>query len=119
MAPEPIAARDLPNLPGLLMGISAILVIIVGAWNRQASGVMLGLMMVASALIALGYIGGLLIKNMLSVLAVSATFGVYLFFNWVDQIVVLGLLDPRTWTIFVASLLSLFAAYRTIVLKRY
>jgi hypothetical protein len=128
MRPRPITLQDLPNLPEVFLGLAGLLMLIVGAWalgqpfGGAAGGtyIVMGLIMGASALISLGFMESPLSKNMFSFLTVSATFGFLLFVIWIGALTMPGGSGLwSTWVILISSLLSLFAAYRAILLRRY
>jgi hypothetical protein len=128
MRPRPITLQDLPNLPEVFLGLAGLLMIIVGASALATpvigafggTYIVMGLIMGASALISLGFMESPLLKNMFSFLTISATFGFLLFIIWIALLTVPGGSSAwTTWVIFVAALLSLFAAYRAILLRRY
>jgi uncharacterized membrane protein len=118
MRPRPITLQDLPNLPEIFLGLAALLVIIAGAAGGNPVIVVMGLIMGLSALISLGFMENPLSKNMFSFLTVSATFGVLLFIMWIEDIVG-ATVGWTPWVILISSLLSIFAAYRAILLRRY
>lgn len=119
MRPRPLSAREIQNIPEIFLGIAALLMIIVGASLHSAFLVFVGLIMGAGAMVSMGFAESPLTKSMFSFLTLSACFGVLLLVRWIERLD-RGLSNQwETWTIFIAALLSLIAAYRAISLHRY
>lgn len=118
MRPKPVTLQDLPNTPEVFLGLAGLLVLIVGAAASELYGVIEGLIMCGSALISLGFVESPLLRRMFSMLTVATVLGLLLFFQWLT---LLRWAADRleTWAIFVSALLSLYAAYREILLKRF
>lgn len=120
MRPRPITTHDLPNLPEVFLGLAGLLVIIIGAVGQSGVTVIMGLIMGFSAMISLGFMESPLLKNMFSFLTISGTFGLLLLITWIQALtspVTAGLWT--TWVLFGSAILSLFAAYRAILLRRF
>lgn len=120
MPPKPITAQDLPNMPEIFLGLAALLLLIVGAATQNIVAIVGALAMGMSALATMGFIESPLLKQMFSFLTVSANSGALLFIAWIRAVATPGAAGLwTTWVIFISAMLSLFAAYRAIVLKRY
>ncbi len=122
MQPKPITAQGIMYQPEVFLLIAGLLALIAGIAGGAATVyiAIMGLFMGGSALISLNFIEvSLPLKNTLSFLTVSATFGAILLINWI-QLFVTNLAGWwGTWVLFVSALLSLFAAFRAVVLKKY
>ncbi|MFN4133655.1 MAG: hypothetical protein ACK4GQ_04735 [Candidatus Hadarchaeales archaeon] len=118
MRPRPITVQDLPNTPEIFLGLSGLLVLVVGASESSVTTVIQGLIMCCSALISLGVIESPLLRGAFSMLTISTVFGVLLFFQWLEAVWrAAGIW--QTWVVFIAALLSLYAAWRGVLLKRF
>jgi len=82
--PQPISARELPNLPETFLGLAALLVIVVGASYQSAFDVVMGLIMGAGALVSLGFAEEPLAKSLFSFLTISGCFGSLLVVRWME-----------------------------------
>ncbi|MEM3402704.1 MAG: hypothetical protein QXT22_04880 [Candidatus Hadarchaeales archaeon] len=118
MRPKPITVQDLPSTPEVFLGLSGLLVLIAGASEGAIPAVIQGLIMCGSALISLGFVESPLLRGMFSMLTVSTVFGVVLFFHWLEEVWSRAHLW-QTWVIFIAALLSLYAAWRGVLLRRF
>ncbi len=122
MQPKPITAQGIMYQPEVFLLIAGLLALIAGVAGAAVNNVIIGLIMLGSAAISLGFVEvSLPLKSMLSFLTVSATFGIVLLLGAIQLLVTngIGLAGWPTLVTLVSSLLSLFAAFRAMVLKKY
>jgi hypothetical protein len=108
---------ELLTQPEGILGIAALLLLVAGSLERQANMIVLALLMGGSAMISLGFVVLPFLKPVLVFPTVSATFGAFLLFRWVDALVVGQAGTPFAWLVFISSLLSLLAAYMVLMRK--
>jgi hypothetical protein len=119
MQPRSRITEEVLDTPEILLGIAALLVFIVGAYGQSAQNVVAGLIMGASAVFSYKHIQYPLLKGIFAFFTISAVLGVLFFVGSIETIGKGGGHIWTTWVMFVASFLSLFAAYRAVVLRRY
>lgn len=120
MQPQPraITTQDIFNIPGLFLGLAALLVLIVGAGSQDVTTIVIALMMGFSAVLSLGFIASPLLQGMFPVLGISTAFGVVLLLAALVP-AARGVSHWTVWVTLIAALISLFAAFRAIVLKKF
>lgn len=119
MQPRSRIAEELLDAPEIFLGIAAMLVLIVGTYGQSAQNLVAGLVMGASAVLSYKNMQYPLLRGVFAFFTISAVLG---FLNFIGAIETIGKPGGNVWTtwvMFVASLLSLFAAYRAAVLRRY
>jgi len=119
MQPRSKITENILDNPEILLGIAALLVLIVGAYGQSVQNVVAGLIMGVSAVFSYKRVEYPLLKAVFSFFTIAAVLGFLFFIGSIETIGKGGGNVWTTWVMFVAAFLSLFAAYRTFVLRRY
>ena len=94
----------------ILLAVAGIMVLLAGAGTPEVSValILIGLVMLYSAIVSLGYIG--ILSSMFPAVSVSAVSGIFLLFFYLERIIRVA----RHWSMgvaIVAGLIALFAAF--------
>lgn len=126
MAKKPISIANIPNSPGIILGIVALLLIIgaIAPWYSGVSGwdagggkltIFIALIMLCTAAVSLGYIRSPILELVFPILSVSVVTGLVVFLGGLTN-----LTGQASWGLYLtilAGLVALFAGYRALVLK--
>ena len=119
MQPRSRITEEVLDAPEIFLGIAALLVMIVGAYRSSTVNVVEGLIMGMSAVLSYKHVEYPLLKATFSFFTIAAVLGFLLFIGSIELIGSGWGHIWITWALFVASILSIFAAYRAAVLRRY
>lgn len=126
MAKKPISIANIPNSPGIILGIVALLLIIgaIAPWYSGVSGwdagggkltIIIALIMFGTAAVSLGYIRSPILELVFPILSVSVVTGLVVFLGGLTN-----LTGQASWGLYLtilAGLVALFTGYRALVLK--
>lgn len=119
MQPGSRITESILDTPEIFLGIAALLVLIVGAYGQETRNVVTGIIMGVSAVFSYKNVQYPVLKALFSFFTISAVFGLLFFVGAIETIGKGGGYVWTTWVMFTASLLSLVAAYRAAVLRKY
>jgi len=126
VAKKPISIANIPNSPGIILGIVALLLIIgaIAPWYSGVSGwdagggkltIFIALIMLGTAAVSLGYIRSPILELVFPILSVSVVTGLVVFLGGLTN-----LTGQASWGLYLTiltGLVALFTGYRALVLK--
>jgi len=95
----------------ILLAVAGIIVLLAGAGTPGASAalILMGLIMLYSAVVSLGYIG--ILGGMFPAVSVSAVTGIFLLFFYLEQLIRTAVRHWSMGAALIAGLIALFAAF--------
>jgi hypothetical protein len=107
-----LVITDIMKKPEAFLGLSAFLTFVIGVWEGRIVLIFVAFVVGISAMLSLGVLASPMLKPFFPILSISTIFGLLQIFYAIE------LLGWTGGVVLVSGLISLFATYRILVLKR-